>query len=79
MKEEIPSEHQNLDVEELVSRKKLLKCVANLDVEELGVVMLSFLQRYSTMPRYANMPIKLAQKVVESRIDDLMILMAQKN
>jgi U3 small nucleolar RNA-associated protein 15 len=57
-------------VEELVSRKNLLKCVANLDVEELGV-LLFFLQRYSTMPRYANMLIKLAQKVVESRIDDI--------
>ncbi|PWA67624.1 AAA+ ATPase domain-containing protein [Artemisia annua] len=57
-------------MEELVSRKKLLKCVANLDVEELGV-LLFFLKRYSTMPRYANMLIKLAQKVVESRIDDI--------
>ncbi|GJT52390.1 protein slow walker 1 [Tanacetum coccineum] len=57
-------------MEELVSRKKLLKCVANLDVEELGL-LLSFLQRYSTMPRYANMLIKLAKKVVESRIDDI--------
>nr|XP_043610271.1 protein SLOW WALKER 1 [Erigeron canadensis] len=57
-------------MEELVSRKKLLKCVSNLDVDELGL-LLTFLQRYSTMPRYAGILILLAKKVVENRIDDI--------
>ncbi|XP_071720610.1 protein SLOW WALKER 1-like [Rutidosis leptorrhynchoides] len=57
-------------MEELVSRKKLLKCVSNLGVDELGL-LLSFLQRYSTMPRYAGILIALAKKVVENRIDDI--------
>lgn len=57
-------------MEELVSRKKLLKCVSNLGVDELGL-LLGFLQRYSTMPRYAGVLIALAKKVVESRADDI--------
>ncbi|KAL8213996.1 hypothetical protein R6Q57_003445 [Mikania cordata] len=57
-------------MEELVSRKKLLKCVSNLGVDELGL-LLSFLQKYSTMPRYAGVLIVLARKVVENRIDDI--------
>ncbi|KAK9077091.1 hypothetical protein SSX86_005427 [Deinandra increscens subsp. villosa] len=57
-------------MEELVSRKKLLKCIHNLGVDELGL-LLKFLQKYSTMPRYAGMLIVLAKKVVENRIDDI--------
>ncbi|KAJ9543109.1 hypothetical protein OSB04_022816 [Centaurea solstitialis] len=57
-------------IEELVSRKKLLKCVSNLGVDELGL-LLGFLQRYSTMPRYAGVLIALAKKVVESRVDEI--------
>ncbi|CAI9288645.1 unnamed protein product [Lactuca saligna] len=57
-------------MEELVSRKKLLMCVSNLGMEELGL-LLSFLQRYSTKPRYAGVLIALAKKVVENRADDI--------
>ncbi|KAI3829611.1 hypothetical protein L1987_03738 [Smallanthus sonchifolius] len=57
-------------MEELVSRKKLLKCVSNLGVDELRL-LLRFLQKYSTLPRYAGMLIVLAKKVVENRIDDI--------
>ncbi|KAF3644410.1 hypothetical protein FXO37_21462 [Capsicum annuum] len=35
-------------MEELVARKKLLRCVSNLEIEELGL-LLKFLQRYSTL------------------------------
>ncbi|KAK6120104.1 hypothetical protein DH2020_046140 [Rehmannia glutinosa] len=57
-------------MEELVARKKLLKCVSNLDTEELGL-LLGFLQKYSTMPRYAGLLMKLANKVVELRAEDI--------
>ncbi|KAI3676491.1 hypothetical protein L1987_86101 [Smallanthus sonchifolius] len=57
-------------MEELVSRKKLLKCVSNLGVDELGLLM-GFLHKYCTMPRYAGVLIVLAKKVVENRIDDI--------
>lgn len=57
-------------MEELVARKKLMKCVSNLDVEELGL-LLSFLQKHSTMPRYAGLLMRLANKVVELRAEDI--------
>ncbi|KAL1559695.1 protein SLOW WALKER 1-like [Salvia divinorum] len=57
-------------MEELVARKKLMKCVSNLDMEELGL-LLSFLQKYSTMPRYAGLLTRLANRVVESRAEDI--------
>ncbi|KAA8549221.1 hypothetical protein F0562_000905 [Nyssa sinensis] len=57
-------------MEELVARKKLLKCVSNLDMEELGL-LLGFLQRNSTMPRYAGLLMGLAKKVVEMRAEDI--------
>ncbi|CAA0828565.1 Protein SLOW WALKER 1 [Striga hermonthica] len=57
-------------MEELVARKKLLKCVSNVDSDELGL-LLGFLQKYSTMPRYSGFLTKLANKVVESRAEDI--------
>ncbi|CAK9178058.1 unnamed protein product [Ilex paraguariensis] len=57
-------------MEELVARKKLLKCVSNLDTEEIGL-LLRFLQRYSTTPRYAGLLMGLAKKVVEMRAEDV--------
>ncbi|PRQ19303.1 putative transcription factor WD40-like family [Rosa chinensis] len=57
-------------MEELVSRKKLLKCVSNLDLEELGMLLM-FLQRYSTMPRYSRLLMGLTEKVIEMRADDI--------
>lgn len=57
-------------MEELVAKKKLLICVSNLDVGELGL-LLRFLQRYSTMPRYASFFMGLARKVVDMRAEDI--------
>ncbi|KAH7838853.1 hypothetical protein Vadar_031944 [Vaccinium darrowii] len=57
-------------MEELVARKKLMRCVSNLETEELGL-LLWFLQRHSTMPRYAGLLMKLAKKVVEMRAEDV--------
>ncbi|KAL0389571.1 UNVERIFIED_CONTAM: protein SLOW WALKER 1 [Sesamum calycinum] len=57
-------------IEELILRKKLLKCVSNLDTEELGL-LLGFLQKYSTMPRYAGLLTRLVNKVVELRAEDI--------
>lgn len=57
-------------MEELVSRKKLLKCVSNLDSEELRVLLM-FLQKYSTMPRYSRLLMGLTEKVVEMRAEDI--------
>ncbi|XP_057460871.1 protein SLOW WALKER 1 [Actinidia eriantha] len=57
-------------MEELVARKKLLRCVSNLETEELGLLLV-FLQRYATMPRYAGLLMKLAKKVVEMRAEDV--------
>ncbi|CAI9778503.1 unnamed protein product [Fraxinus pennsylvanica] len=57
-------------MEELVARKKLLKCVSSLDKEELRL-LLGFLQKYCPMPRYAGFLMRLADKVVEMRADDI--------
>ncbi|THG15838.1 hypothetical protein TEA_023861 [Camellia sinensis var. sinensis] len=57
-------------MEELVARKKLLRCVSNLETEELGL-LLGFLQKYSTMPKYAGLLLKLAKKVLEMRAEDV--------
>lgn len=57
-------------MEELVARKKLLRCVSNLETEELGL-LLKFLQRYSTMPRFSGFLMGLTNKVVEMRAEDI--------
>ncbi|KAJ8547469.1 hypothetical protein K7X08_011055 [Anisodus acutangulus] len=57
-------------MEELVARKKLLRCVSNLETEELGL-LLRFLQRYSTMPRFSRFLMGLTKKVVEMRAEDI--------
>ncbi|CAN4124683.1 unnamed protein product [Withania somnifera] len=57
-------------MEELVARKKLLRCVSNLENEELGL-LLKFLQRYSTMPRFSGFLMGLTNKVVEMRAEDI--------
>ena len=41
-------------MEELVARRKLLKCVENLDNVELGLLLM-FLQKYSTVPRFSGL------------------------
>ncbi|KAG8370679.1 hypothetical protein BUALT_Bualt13G0008400 [Buddleja alternifolia] len=57
-------------MEELIARKKLMKCVSNLDINELGLLM-GFLQKYSTMPRCGRLLIPLVNKVVELRAEDI--------
>lgn len=57
-------------MEELVARNKLLKCISILEVEEVGL-LLGFLQKYSTMPRYAGLLLGLAKKVVETRGEEV--------
>ncbi|KAJ0989762.1 hypothetical protein J5N97_008118 [Dioscorea zingiberensis] len=57
-------------MEELVARKKLLKCVENLDVDELGL-LLGFLHKHATTPRYARFLMGLVKKVLEMRTEDI--------
>ncbi|KAF7818258.1 protein SLOW WALKER 1 [Senna tora] len=57
-------------MEELVARKKLLKCIANIDMGELKLLLM-FLHKYSTVPRYSSLLMKLTQKVLEIRADDI--------
>ncbi|KAK7344453.1 hypothetical protein VNO77_14080 [Canavalia gladiata] len=57
-------------MEELVARKKLLKCVSNLDLENLELLLL-FLHKYCTIPRYSSLLMGLTKKVLEMRADDI--------
>ncbi|KAK9984066.1 protein SLOW WALKER 1-like [Castanea sativa] len=57
-------------MEELVARRKLLKCVENLDNEELGLLLM-FLQKYSTVPRFSGLLMGLTKKVLEMRVEDI--------
>ncbi|CAN0857598.1 Protein SLOW WALKER 1 [Linum grandiflorum] len=57
-------------MEELVARRKLIKCVMNLEEEELGL-LLSFLYRYATMPRHSQLLMGLTRKVLELRAQDI--------
>lgn len=54
----------------LVCHGKALKCVSNLDKEELGL-LLGFLHKYSTMPRHSGLLMGLTRKVIEMRADDI--------
>jgi U3 small nucleolar RNA-associated protein 15 len=55
---------------ELVARRKLVRCIGNLDVDELGV-LLEFLHRNATLPRYARLLLGVANKVLEMRAEDI--------
>lgn len=57
-------------MEELVARKKLLRCIVNLDVNELGMLF-GFLHRNATKPKYARFLIGLAKRVLEIRAKDV--------
>ena len=57
-------------MEELVARRKLIKCVMNLEEDELGL-LLSFLHRYATMPRHSRLLMGLTRKVLELRAEDI--------
>ncbi|VVB03675.1 unnamed protein product [Arabis nemorensis] len=57
-------------MEELVARRKLIKCVLNMEEGELGL-LLSFLQRYCTVQRYSGLLMGLTKKVLETRAEDI--------
>lgn len=57
-------------MEELVARRKLLRCVSDLDLERLELLMV-FLQKYCTVPRYSSLLMGLTKKVLEMRADDI--------
>lgn len=57
-------------IEELVARKKLFRCVSNLDIQELQL-LLAFLQKYTTLPRYAGLLMPFANKVIQMRAEDI--------
>ncbi|KAL6639562.1 hypothetical protein ACP70R_023292 [Stipagrostis hirtigluma subsp. patula] len=57
-------------MEELVARRKLVRCIGNLGTEELGL-LLEFLYRNATLPRYARFLLGVANKVVEMRTEDI--------
>ncbi|XP_011033642.1 PREDICTED: U3 small nucleolar RNA-associated protein 15 homolog [Populus euphratica] len=57
-------------MDELVARRKLLKCVVNLDDEELSL-LLGFLHKHSTMPRHSGLLTGLTRKVLEMRAEDI--------
>ena len=48
----------------------MLKCALNLDLEELELLLM-FLHRYSTMPRYSSSFMGLTKKVFEMRAKDI--------
>jgi len=57
-------------MEELVARRKLMKCVSNMEEGELGM-LLGFLQRYCTVQRYSGLLMGLTKKVLETRAEDI--------
>ncbi|XP_010518518.1 PREDICTED: protein SLOW WALKER 1 [Camelina sativa] len=57
-------------MEELVARRKLMKCVSNMEESELGM-LLGFLQRYCTVQRYSGFLMGLTMKVLETRAEDI--------
>ncbi|KAF8074375.1 hypothetical protein N665_1107s0014 [Sinapis alba] len=57
-------------MEELVARRKMIKCVSNMEEGELGL-LLSFLQRYCTVQRFSVLLMALTKKVLETRAEDI--------
>ncbi|PIA39427.1 hypothetical protein AQUCO_02600108v1 [Aquilegia coerulea] len=57
-------------MEELVARRKLLKCVSNLGKDELEL-LLKFLHKYTTMPSYSGFLIGFTKKVLQMRAEDV--------
>ncbi|XP_078168976.1 transducin family protein / WD-40 repeat family protein [Carex rostrata] len=57
-------------LEELVARKKLIKCILNLDIDELGL-FLSFISKNATLPGCARFLMDLAKRVLEIRAEDI--------
>ncbi|KQK20321.1 protein SLOW WALKER 1 [Brachypodium distachyon] len=57
-------------MEELVARRKLVRSIGNLDVEELGL-LLEFLHQNATLPRYARFLLGVSNRVLEMRAEDI--------
>ncbi|KAJ3669372.1 hypothetical protein LUZ60_011322 [Juncus effusus] len=57
-------------LEELIARKKLIKCLGNLENEELGF-LLGFLCKYAMMPQYARFLMGLAKRVIEIHAEEI--------
>ncbi|KAJ3696753.1 hypothetical protein LUZ61_000458 [Rhynchospora tenuis] len=57
-------------LEELVARRKLIKCISNLDNDELGL-LLSFISKKATVPWCARFLMDLAKWVLEIRAEDI--------
>ncbi|CAN6457459.1 unnamed protein product [Victoria cruziana] len=58
-------------MEELVARKKLIKCLTNLDSDEELGLLLGFLHRFTTMPKYARLLMAAARKFITLRVKDI--------
>ncbi|KAG0473748.1 hypothetical protein HPP92_015605 [Vanilla planifolia] len=58
-------------MKELIARKKLVKCIANLDLQELGMLF-GFLHKNATKPRYARFLMGLTKSVLEMRTEDVL-------
>ncbi|XP_031473970.1 protein SLOW WALKER 1 [Nymphaea colorata] len=58
-------------MEELVARNKLIKCLTNLNSEEELGLLLGFLHRFTTMPRYARFLMAVARKILTQRANDI--------
>ncbi|ERN05721.1 protein SLOW WALKER 1 isoform X1 [Amborella trichopoda] len=57
-------------MEELVARKAMVRSVMNLDLEELELLM-KFLDKYVTLPRYAGLLMRFAERVLQLRGEDI--------
>lgn len=57
-------------MEELVARRSLIKCISVLEKEELELLLV-FLQKYSTAPRFSGFLMPLASKVLRIRAEDV--------
>ncbi|KAL5706125.1 hypothetical protein ACHQM5_024333 [Ranunculus cassubicifolius] len=57
-------------LEELVARRKLLKCVSNLSLDEFEL-LLRFLHKYTTLPSYSAFLIGFAKSVLTMRARDI--------
>ncbi|XP_006657569.1 protein SLOW WALKER 1 [Oryza brachyantha] len=57
-------------MEELIARRKLVRCIGNLQTKELEKLLL-FLHRNATLPRYARFLMGVANKVLEIRANDI--------
>ncbi|KAL9249459.1 LRR receptor-like serine/threonine-protein kinase ERECTA-like protein [Drosera capensis] len=63
-------EHVVAMMEELVARKKLIRCVTTLELEELELLLI-YLQKFTTHPRYSSLLMPFASKVLQMRAEDL--------